>query len=108
MNEEIKEIKINKENGSITFINNNICFSQFGIAPEILDLITNLQEKVKLLTTGLKATDKAYKDYKSRCEKAAQYINNLEKDYDINVWQEDKHWAYVLYILTGGDKDRNI
>lgn len=40
----------------------------------IIDYITNLQAKVKLLTTGLEATDKAYKDYKLRNEKAIEYI----------------------------------
>lgn len=44
---EIKEIKVNKASKSITFINNGIGFSQLGIADEILDLITNLQDQVK-------------------------------------------------------------
>ena len=39
------EIKINKINKSITFINNGIAFSQFGVADEILDYITNLQQE---------------------------------------------------------------
>ena len=47
MSEE--KIKINKLDGSITFINNGISFSQFGIAKEILDLITNLQQRVEQL-----------------------------------------------------------
>ncbi len=54
------EIKINKANKSLTFINNGIAFSQFGIADEILDLITNLQQEKE--------------DYKSRCEKASEYF----------------------------------
>lgn len=45
MSDEIKEIKVNKANKSITFINNGIAFSQFGVADEILDLITNLQQE---------------------------------------------------------------
>lgn len=45
MTNEIKEIKVNKANKSITFINNGIAFLQFGVADEILDLITNLQEE---------------------------------------------------------------
>ena len=49
MNNDIKEIKVNKSNKSITFINNGIAFSQFGVADEILDLITNLQEERKTL-----------------------------------------------------------
>lgn len=43
-----EEIKINKNNKSITFINNGIGFSQFfGVADEILDLITNLQTQLQ-------------------------------------------------------------
>jgi hypothetical protein len=45
MKDEIKEINIDKNAKSIFFINNGIGFSQFGIADEILDLITNLQEE---------------------------------------------------------------
>lgn len=44
MNNDIEEIKINKANKSIAFINNGIAFSQFGVADEILDLITDLQK----------------------------------------------------------------
>lgn len=42
-----KEITINKNNKNITFINNGIAFSQFGVADEILDLIIELQEELK-------------------------------------------------------------
>ncbi len=42
-----EEIKINKNNKSILFINNGIAFSQFGVADEILDLITNLQTQLQ-------------------------------------------------------------
>lgn len=42
-----EEIKINKNNKSITFINNGIAFSQFGVADEILDLINNLQNQLQ-------------------------------------------------------------
>lgn len=62
------EIKINKANKSITFINNGIAFSQFGIADEILDLITNLQQEKE--------------DYKSRCEKASEYIKEAIENGD--------------------------
>lgn len=41
------EIKVNKANKSITFINNGIAFSQFGVADEILDYITNLQNQLE-------------------------------------------------------------
>ena len=91
------EIKINKSNKSITFINNGIAFSQFGIADEILDLITNLQQANKSITEQLEylrsgeylnqvkwerdLNEKLNQtmsieliDYKSRCEKAIEYI----------------------------------
>lgn len=42
-----EEIKINKYNKSISFIHNNIAFSQFGVADEILDLITDLQKQLQ-------------------------------------------------------------
>lgn len=44
-----EEIKINKMNRSITFINNNYCFSQFGVATEILDLIESQKQEIKRL-----------------------------------------------------------
>lgn len=44
-----EKIKINKHSGSITFTNNGISFSQFGIAKEILDLVDNQQQKIERL-----------------------------------------------------------
>ena len=49
-----EEIKINKHSGSISFTNNGISFSQFGIAKEILSLITNLQQRVEQLEKIIK------------------------------------------------------
>lgn len=66
MNDEIKEIKIDKNAKSIFFINNGIAFSQFGVADDILDCITNLQQELE--------------DYKSRIEKAVEYIENEDID----------------------------
>lgn len=43
----MSEITINKYSKSITFINNDIAFSQFGVADEILDLINNLQNQLQ-------------------------------------------------------------
>ena len=68
--------------------------------------ITNLQEENEKLKETLQ-TDKLMKAFMvehNRNEKAVEYIKRLDKDYDINVYQEDKHWAYVLYILEGGDE----
>lgn len=41
----------------------------------ILDYITNLQQKEKLLKVALEQTDKAYKDYKLRCKRAIEIID---------------------------------
>lgn len=45
----MSEVKINRNANSITFTNNNISFSQFGIAKEILDLIENQQQEIERL-----------------------------------------------------------
>lgn len=101
------EIKVNKANKSLTFINNGIAFSQFGIADEILDLITNLQHQISLmkediregkeingelqqenkrLKEDLKGQEnltlsycKSEQDYKSRCEKAIEMLKEIHK-----------------------------
>ena len=86
---------------------------------ELLDCITNLQQENERLKEEnkhifanvnddqlLRSNAMNYaeaKDYKSRIDKAIEYIKRLDKDYDINVYQEDKHWAYVLYLLNGDD-----
>ena len=68
MNKEIKEIKINKANKSITFINNGIAFSQFGIAEEILDLITNLEQEINV-------TEKSCAYWEERADSAEEKID---------------------------------
>ena len=55
-----EEIKINRYNKSLTFINNGIAYSQFGVADEILDLIEHLQQRVEQLE---KEKDKLIEDY---------------------------------------------
>ena len=67
---------------------------------KVLGYITNLQQKVKLLTTGLEATDKAYKDYKSRCKRAIEIID-MNGCYDSIT--EDKLYS----CLRGGNKNEN-
>lgn len=66
------EIKINKANKSITFINNGIAFSQFRIADEILDLITNLQQENKSLTEQLEYL------------RSGEYLNQVKWERDLN------------------------
>ena len=91
MSEE--KIKINKLDGSITFINNGISFSQFGIAKEILDLITNLQQKVEQLENIRK--------------EAIEYINHTTIGADSSPIEDS--WLYNLYetrnILNKGDNN---
>lgn len=72
-------------------------------AHELKDYITNLQEKVKLLTTGLEATDKAYKNYKSRNKKAIEYGKELRL-FD-NESLEFEIGTNFISILQGDDKD---
>lgn len=66
------EIKINKANKSITFINNGIAYSQFGIANEILDLITNLRQENKSLTEQLEYL------------RSGEYLNQVKWERDLN------------------------
>lgn len=54
----MEEIKINKLNKSITFINNGIAFSQFGIADEILDLIEHQNKEIERLNNIIEEFDK--------------------------------------------------
>lgn len=73
------EIKVNKVNKSITFINNGIAFSQFGIADEILDLITNLQETIDKATQYYLSTLAQYeKEFKKMPDEAVMMFNLLE------------------------------
>ena len=51
MKTKIKEVKINKVNKSLALVYNGITVSQFGIADEILDYITNLQKENEKLKT---------------------------------------------------------
>lgn len=124
------EIKINKANKSLTFINNGIALSQFGIADEILDLITNLQQENERLKdivvekdnqikemilqktnyTAVNILEMKLEDYKSRCKKAIEYnkeiVNNyLEED---NCEYCDGRYAtakHNLNILQNGSDE---
>ena len=89
------EIKVNKANKSITFINNGIAFSQFGIADEILDLITNLEQEL----VKEKATKKEVIEY---CKDENNFIVLTRFDVDESV---DYIAKDLLNILTGGDEE---
>lgn len=85
MKEEIKEI-LDELRDKDCYINNETTLT-FDEAKDILDYITNLQEK--------------YNEYKQRNEKAIDYIYKLQKDEDIEIWRENGYWAYLLNILKG-------
>lgn len=89
-NEKKDEIKVNKSNKSITFTNNGIAFSQFGVADEILDLIINLQEKLKVSQTN----EETYRlemqditkilglDEHTTFDEVKEYATNLQEEKD--------------------------
>lgn len=76
-----KEIKIDKENGSITFINNNIAFSKLGVPREILDLIIELDQ-------GCIKYEKILDKIKEYCKE------NSERDYG----EYDRYGDVLDYI----------
>ena len=81
-----EEIKINKYNKSISFIHNNIAFSQFGVADEILDLITDLQNQLQQKENIIK--------------EVREYINwRLEEHQDMYKYQMEE----LLEILDKGE-----
>ena len=130
MSEE--KIKINKLDGSITFINNGISFSQFGIAKEILDLITNLQQRVeqleneneylkmsnpeqnmehfRIVNENKRKIDMLRKEnhqLENMRKEAVEYINHVTIGADSSPVEDS--WLYNLYetryILNKGDNN---
>ena len=106
-----KEIKINKTNRSITFINNNIGFSQMGVAPEILDLIENQEQEIERLKKANKKLQRiANKNevenfvlksiIKEVREKIEDIKSNYFKRYDDEVY---KLCDDILEILDKGE-----
>lgn len=92
MNDEIKEIKINKFNKSITFINNGIAFSQFGIADEILDLITNLQQEIERQSKAQVILDDMLADYKRENERLKAQLTDTEWEYQNTRFKYEKQY----------------
>lgn len=125
MKVDIKEIKINKLNNSITFINGEIAYSQFGVATEILNLITTLQEENEKIRKMNKAKYKyamnmedKYITEKAKNEKTIEYINKniadieyMKNNYDMNqlktftieITYDDLE--NILNILQGGGEN---
>lgn len=75
----MSEITINKHNKSITFINNGIAFSQFGVADEILDLITNLQTQLQQKENIIKEVREKINNYTTRFDVLNYQISDLTK-----------------------------
>lgn len=73
------EIKINKANRSITFVNNGIAFSQFGIADEILDLITNLQHQISLMEEDIRESKEINGELQQDNEDKLKCIKSLKE-----------------------------
>ena len=89
------EIKINKSNKSITFINDGIAFSQFGIADEILNLIANLQQDNTMYAQLKDEYEEEIKDLQQKNDKAIEYIEENSSDY----WDNGK----LLYREINAD-----
>ena len=126
-----EEIKINKYDGSITFINNGISFSQFGIAKEILYLIEDLQQKVEQLEKENKelrqqeltmSYDSRLSYLKQRCE-YLERSNNRREDEIMSLRNENVDLAskneqlenirkeaieYLEYQLSQMDFEKDI
>ena len=87
----MSEITINKNNKSITFTHNNIGFSQFGVADEILDLITDLQNQLQQKENIIKEV----REYLNKNEIEAVYL-------DCKLY-ETKAYKDILEILDKGE-----
>lgn len=90
MNDKIKEI-LSNDNIHIIECDKNWCnaygYEKSQLKEDLLDCITNLQEEKE--------------DYKSRCEKAIEYIN---KNKHLNWYVESIFTDELENILNGGDK----
>ncbi len=110
MTQEIKEIldKLKKHLEHIKFAD----LTNYDLRL-LLDYITNLQqiEKEHQNCTRKHWQQKCFehsaneKIYKSRCEKAIEYIKKLQENDDIEIWRENGYWVYILNILNGVDKN---
>lgn len=83
---------------------------------KILDYITNLQEENERVSNLYQTYEEAnglwikkYEDYKSRNEKAIEYIHNHQPVFElsskgqIQKWFEKEYYVELLNILNGGD-----
>lgn len=103
MKDEIKEIKIDKNAKSIFFINNGIGFSQFGIADEILDLITNLQEE----NNNLKEDFKRHIDRINELNERSDNLQDTLKDREEYCYGLETQLTNLQEKLEGYKQERD-
>lgn len=96
----MSEIIIDKNAKQITFTNNGIAFSQFGIANEILDLIENQEKEIERLNKrieDLNIINEEHKTLNGMIRKELQQKENIIKEVREDLHQvvkwctENKH-----------------
>ena len=121
MKDEIKEI-LEKPN---VYSFNDECYLYFGDYNKLKDYITNLQQENERLKENLQQEKKDFKeandycfelkDYKSRCEKAVEYIGNnvhyypttkYGEGFAIDNENEEEFCNDLLNILQNGDEEK--
>ena len=104
----MSEIIIDKNAKQITFTNNGIGFSQFGIADEVLDLIENQIKEIKRLKRRLEE----YQEYVEINHKEIERLKEREKmlqesfsDLKKGIEKERKYWLCERTDCCGRIKD---
>ena len=95
MNNEIKEILYNLEDAG---------FMYKRISPEeikkIIDYITNLQQDLANYVNVVLHDRKVIDNYKSRIEKAVEYIQNHQLVFELSSKKAISQWFYMFYKDT--------
>ena len=73
-----------------------------ALCEHLLQENKELKDSITWWSNRFKAIERDNRVLKEKINKAINCINNLDKE-DINIYQEDKYWAYILYILKGDD-----
>ena len=102
MKDEIKEILDKLKN-----IEDYLSFSK---ASELLDYITNLQEENRQTKLLKERYQLEKENYKSRNEKAIEYIHNHQLVFELSSKKQIQYWFDMFYedllnILKGDDND---
>ena len=85
----MSEIIIDKNAKQITFTNNGIGFSQFGVANEILDLIENQTKEIERLHSIIKEVREKVNGIKEVNNEVYKQTDMLERFYS-RKWCNDK------------------